>query len=284
MLKALYLNESDGLVVRTDGPSLWIKEAGKAGRRVPVRLVSNVIVRGNVRMDAGAIMLFAESGVPVVFIGKNGVSAAVLNAGVHESILRERIFRTSTHKEGIRRVKEWLTARRRNAVARLLNDIMPFDAVRVAVKTKGFQEKDYLRCIENALPRSAEKRTIHIVEGVIGGLIFDLALKATVDIEVSPHVGFISKHEDFGFIKDLCFALEPEKHRQMIQFFKDNRSNEFFNKERGLPAINGCGMRNITTRFENRKAVVSATLDSLLGEFLNILREPFYEGEISRVL
>ncbi len=53
MGRTLYLNENKGLTVLRDGPSVWIKEDGKAGRRIPARLVGRVVVIGNLRLEAG---------------------------------------------------------------------------------------------------------------------------------------------------------------------------------------------------------------------------------------
>ena len=60
MERTLYLNEKKGLVVMRDGPSLWIREKDKAGTRIPARLIDMVFIVGNIKMDAGTLMLLQK--------------------------------------------------------------------------------------------------------------------------------------------------------------------------------------------------------------------------------
>ena len=77
MERTLYLNEKKGLEVLRDGPSVWVKEDGVAGRRIPARLIEHVIIMGNVRLDAGVITLFTENNIPITFMNNKGNEVAL---------------------------------------------------------------------------------------------------------------------------------------------------------------------------------------------------------------
>jgi len=77
MGRTLYLNENRGLRVRRDGPSIWIHWVERSGQRVPVRLISRVVIIGNVKLEAGAITLFTKNDIPVIFMSCSGEEEAV---------------------------------------------------------------------------------------------------------------------------------------------------------------------------------------------------------------
>jgi CRISPR/Cas system-associated endonuclease Cas1 len=114
MGRTLYLNENKGLTVLRDGPSVWIKEDGKAGRRIPARLVGRVVVIGNLRLEAGVITLFTQNDIPVTFINRRGDELAVAmpyNHHLPRHYEEQKIFLDVD--ENIERFKGWLYARRK---------------------------------------------------------------------------------------------------------------------------------------------------------------------------
>ena len=114
MDKTLYILEKRGLEVLRDGPSIWIMENGKAGRRIPARLVSHVVIIGNVKMDAGTITLFTDNNVPVTFMSKNrGEIAVTIPHNHHLNSHSEEQKHLLARDGNIQRYNQWLQAERR---------------------------------------------------------------------------------------------------------------------------------------------------------------------------
>ena len=282
MERTLYLNENDGITVKIDGPSLWIKERHRAGRRVPVRLIGQVIIAGNIKMESGIVTLLSEHGVPVIFLSRGkGITAAAHAVNSTYSATRNKVLRLARSEKGQLRVKEWLCSTRHNFKLSLLKKLFPAEAWKI--NEKGMKDRDIDRLLDSALSHLpvparqtgvAEREKIAIITATLEGLFHECVLKQIMDFELDPHTGFIHLHQDFAFVKDLCYALEAERDYQLIQFFRGSLYERYFYKEKRCWTINSEGMKNIAVRFENRKKEVLKHIALLLDEFFEILREP----------
>ena len=273
MERTLYLNENNGITVKIDGPSLWIKERHRAGRRVPVRLIGQVIIAGNIKMESGIVTLLSERGVPVVFLSRGrGVTTTALAVNSTYSATRNKVLRLARSEKGQLRVKEWLCSTRHNLRLSLLKKLFPAEAWKI--NEKGMKDKDIDRLLDSALSHVAEREKIAIITATLEGLFHECMLKRIMDFELDPHTGFIHLHQDFAFVKDLCYALEAERDYQLIQFFRGSLYERYFYKEKRCWTINSEGMKNIAVRFENLKKGVLRHIESLLDELFEILREP----------
>lgn len=271
MHRTLYLNESSKLTVRLDGPSLWIKEREKAGRRVPFRLINQVIITGNIWLETGAIIALADNGVPVTFISRSGVKR--VSAFAHEtdaSSLHERVRRLCNSEKGQTMVEDWLHASRHNIRLTVLKSLSP-ETARNAEAT-GLSDREYRTAVAAMLPEKADRQAVKTVRGIITGLFHEMTLKLVLDSGLDPHAGFIHRHLDFGFVRDLCFALEGEADRQVIQFFRCGREDGYFLSRMGWE-ISGDGMRNLAVRFENQKQHSLKLTDCLILDFFRTMRE-----------
>ena len=270
-MRTLYLNGDRRYTVRRDGPSLWIGEQGRAGRRVPVRLVSRVIVTGRVTMESDVIPFLARSGVPVSFLSSRGdfvTTALPLEQPL--TSLQERVQRLYHVRDGVARVRERLSARRQGFMVELLRNFLPHKVAFIG--EKGLGENAYLRLVETIIPGDAGDHP-RAVRGILDGLFHELVLKEVVDTELDPHVGFVHRHENFAFVKDLCYALEAERDRQLILFFRRPGWTRFTSRRAGHAGVNAEGMKDIAVRFENLREDVSAKTDMLLDDFFGVLRE-----------
>lgn len=272
MQRTLYLNENRNITVRLDGPSLWIKEKEKAGKRVPFRLITQVIITGNIRLETGAIMALAEKGVPVTFIsrdGKNRVTALAIEPS--ENSLRERAVRLWKDDKGRVRVENRLNASRHNTRLKTLKIFMPERSNHF--ETCGFDNRDYERIFTYLLSEDTDAYAEKAVRRIIEGLFHEAVLTSIMDAGLDPHTGFIHRNMDFGFVKDICFAIEGQIDRQVLQFFRRRDWDGFLvriNRER---QINSAGINNLVVRFENQKGKLLKELDQLICDFFGILRE-----------
>ncbi len=270
--RTMYVNDNNRLFIKVDGPSLWIKEKEKAGRRVPLRFIDQVIIAGNVVIETGVITLLAEHGVPVLFLNKkNGIKATVLESDTTYTILKEKMERLRLSIEGQKRVRQWLNARRRNLQRRLLIELNK--GFRWRIKKKGLKEEDYTHYITTLLLKEIKDGSIKPVQNILDGLIHETVLKKVLEAELDPHISFLHACQNFAFIKDLSYALEAEKDRQTIQFFKSPCAEQFICRKDGVWDINSRGMKNIVVRFENHRERFLKDIDLLLIDFFELLRE-----------
>ncbi len=271
MERTLYLNDTAGLLVKKDGPSLWIVEKGRAGRRVPLRLIGEVVVRGNVRLDAGAITMLAENGVPVTFIGRGkGSITTALMRDMPPTVFMAKVERLRRSGGGRARVVDMMESMRSNHQRRLLKELFPPRAE--VIESRGLRESDYRTWLHTLIPSCAGRKGAEAIKGVLEGLFHECALKKVIDSGLDPHGGFIHLHSDFGFVKDICHVIEAERDRQLVRFFKSPVLDRHMVMKKGGPVITGEGMRNIAVRFENRKGALLGMMDSVLVSFFEVLR------------
>ncbi len=271
-MRTLYLNGNSRITVRGDGPSLLINELQSADRRVPLRLIGQVIIRGNITIESNVITLLAEHGVPVSFLSSRGeVTATALTLDANSDLIRERVERLSRSDKGADKVNEWLRAGRRNAERTLVKDLMP-SKIKVIYRN-GLREEDYRDIIKDFLSPIDVKGEIDAVASILDGLFHELMLKSITDLGLDPHRGFLCRYQNFAFVKDLCYVLEAERDRQLLQFFMARSGKNLFEMEEGHWVVNGEGMKNIVVRFENHKKRVLSFVDVLLSDFFGILRE-----------
>ncbi|MBI5853832.1 MAG: CRISPR-associated endonuclease Cas1 [Nitrospirae bacterium] len=213
MEKTLYFCERQGMRVTRDGPSLWIEQPGRAGCRVPGRLIRQAVIVGNVALDAGSLLLLAERGIPVMFLRRDGTPAAALwgVSGVH----RQRSGRQRAltgDPSGQDRVLAWLHAWRRGRQLALVRRLDPETAAQW--KQRGYRNSDYARWLAaRAEATAAPSRPPAFFRGALAELIaVEIAAR-----DWDPHFGVEHKGEPLGLVKDFTDALEPDVHGLWIE-------------------------------------------------------------------
>jgi CRISPR/Cas system-associated endonuclease Cas1 len=273
MDRTLYLNENKGLRVFRDGPSIWIKEEGRAGRRIPARLIGRVIIIGNLRFEAGVITLFTDNDVPVTFINHRGDAAAVAmpyNHHLPRHYEEQKVFLET--EENTDRFKRWVYAKRRETQIRVVNRLSK--GVARSFAEKGFREKDYQKFIEEFKPTGQAKDEYwQVASGIVSNLFREMAIGCIVKADLDPHFGVICRRHNFGFALDLCRILEAEIDLQCIQFLKGAKEREFLIKSSAGWAVSREGMKDIIHRFENRRRQLLDTVEGLIDEVFELMRE-----------
>lgn len=253
-----------------DGPSLWIMMGNKAGRRVPARLISRVIITGNVKLDTGVITLFTENGKPVIFLNRKGdILATAFGMSNPNWRIKERQTVLFTNNVYRPRVIDWITARRRNNQLQLLKDLSCKELN--LLRRKGLREKDFKRIIATYLPE--DENPVHVIKGTVTGLIHELITDNLIASELDLHIGVLHRRYNSGLVRDLSYIIETEAIRQTIQFFKLKRWEFYLDYVEGEWLLNAGGMKSIAVRFENQKKEIEEIIDNLVDDIFQLMRE-----------
>lgn len=252
-----------------DGPSLWIKEKDKAGTRVPARLVNMVFIVGNIKMDAGTVMLFAENNTPVTFMNKRGEAIGVVMPYNHTSPdHHEEQKRFMMREENQEAFKKWITSQRRDvqiAVMKKINWEKAQDFL-----TKGFRELDYTEMIN--FRRASKDMEWKTVYGVVNNLIMEMIIREIIASNLDPHMGIINRNCNFGFALDLYKIMEPESDLMTTQFFTSCLWHEFVVCTEKKCTLTKDGWRNVVHRFENRKKLLARRMENVLRGYFDLMR------------
>jgi len=270
MDRTLYLNENRSLRVYRDGPSIWIKEDGKAGRRVPARLVSRVVIIGNLRCEAGILTLFTDNDVPVTLISRKGDSVAVVMP-YHDTLSRyyhkQKAFLKT--EENINRFKDWLYARRRALEIYVLKRLSKKIAGEFVMN--GFRTRDYMNIIKKFNPSDTARWDV--VKAMVANLFREMTISCIVKAELDPHIGVLHRRYNFGLALDICHILEPLVDLQTIQFLRNAGRNNYLTNDPSGWSISGDGVKDIVQRFENMKKRVYQSEEKLLDNLFELMRE-----------
>ena len=272
MEKTLYLNENREMRVVRDGPSLWITIGNRAGCRVPARLVSRVVITGNVRLDAGCITLFTENGIPVIFINRRGELLATALGIINPDLrLKERqtcLFANTVYRP---RVLNWIKASRKNLQLSLIRYLGYKKGI---FSKKGFRERDFKEVISRYLPE--DDRCVFIVKGMVSGLLYELLTSIVIRADLDPHLGIIHRRYNMGLVRDLAYIMEAEVLRQTIQFFRLKKWDFYFTRNSNNNAekdLNPAGVRSVVMRFESHRDRLTNIADGLIDDIFNLMRE-----------
>ncbi|MEW6214074.1 MAG: CRISPR-associated endonuclease Cas1 [Nitrospirota bacterium] len=270
MDRTLYLNENRGLKVFRDGPSVWVKEGGRAGRRIPARLVGRVVIIGNLRLEAGVITLFTDNDIPVTFINNRGDAVAVAIPYNHHLPRHYEEQKVFLEAEGnIDRYKSWLYAKRKEIQINVIRRISK--GVAELFAAKGFREKDYHRFIERFKPSKDEQWKV--VFGVTSNLFREMIIGSIVKADLDPHYGVLYRRHNFSLALDICHIFEPEIDIQCIQFLKIAREYGYMLKGQAGWSVLKEGMKDIIHRFENRRKKLHEMVEKLIDDIFELMRE-----------
>jgi len=271
MGRTLYLKDGGGkgLTVLRDGPSVLITSRGKASRRVPARLMSRVVIIGNVRVDAAAITLFTENDIPVVFLNRSAEEVAVVvpyNHRLPDHYERQKVFLESLQNAG--RFRKWADTRRMLIQSNVLRRIYRSLAPRLKY---GIGEGNYQELLSGMKPQDEERwmAVMNVVNNLLRGLIVGHITKAGLD----PHMGVIHRRRNFGLVLDICYIMGAESDMQGLQFFRCAKNNNYIEKKGQRWTVTDAGMRNIIQRFENRRQSLENMTAQIIDEIFELMRE-----------
>jgi len=269
MDRTLYLTDKENVAITRDGPSIWVTGDGKAGRRIPARLVDKVIVFGNVKIEAEVITLFAGHNVPMVFINKKGGEAAVAmprNDHVENHHDEQKVV--LANEENIKAYMAWMDDRRKEVQLDVLERISK--NVAAHYRDNGFCEQDY---------RSFVMRTSWIHEkkwraavSVVNGLSLGLVLRCLTDARFDPHLGVLHRRQNYGLGLDVRSIIDPEFDLLTLQFLQDNLNGRSFVRTTEGWFVTREGMRDIAKRYENRKRAIRTLTEQIIDSLFSLIR------------
>lgn len=258
MERTLYLNESPGLRVRRDGPSLWIERRQTAGQRVPVRLIRRVLIAGNVALDTESLTVFAERGVPITLLNRAGEPVAVVLASA--AGLFARRGRQAAALEDSRqrdRLCAWLRAWERGRRLVLASRLDPVTAARW--RREGLRSAEYDTWVmQQARMRGASLRR----RGFFRAALQTLALEAISEAGWDPHLGLLHRAQPLGFVRDCVAALQADA--DLVWLDSGGAAGDDVG---ALPQA-------LAEHFESRRPRLAMLLRRLLDQFAGMIWEP----------
>ncbi len=268
MGRTLYLNENSNINVTRDGPSVWIQWCSGSGQRVPARLISRVVIIGNVKLEAGAITLFTENDIPVVFLTKSGEEVAVAlpyNHKLPTHYEEQKVFLETA--ENSQRFENWANTKRMVIQVSIMRRLYRKSSYKFKF---GFGEGNYQKLLSPFKPRSEDKWTAvtNVINNLFRLLIIEHLIKAGLDL----HMGVIHRRHNFGLALDICYIMGGESDLQAIKFFRCAKSDHI-EKISGNWTLTDKGMRNIIQRFENRKVALHNIVSSIIDEIFELMRQ-----------
>jgi CRISPR/Cas system-associated endonuclease Cas1 len=270
MGRTLYINHTNKPVVFRDGPSIWVKEKGKAGRRIPARLVGRVIIIGNVTLDSGTITLFTNKNIPITFMNNRSEESAVVipyNHRLPDHYKEQMIFLDSD--ENIGRYEEWANAKRALLQLNLLRRYLP--ALAIKLEQRGFGEGNYQEILKG-LRRVGEEQWL-IANGVVSNIFKNMVIESVLRADLDPHIGVIHRRHNFGLALDICYIMGGEIDIQCLQFFRSANFDSLMFKDKGRWVVTNEGIKNIAHRFENKRKEMKEKVENIIDELFILMRE-----------
>ena len=270
MGRTLYISQTNKPEIIRDGPSIWVKEDGKAGRRIPVRLVGRVIIIGNVMLDSGAITLFADNNIPITFMNRRTEETAVVipyNHRLANHYREQRMLLDSN--ENIAHYEEWANAKRALLQLGFIKKFLPhrFNILR----KKGFGEGNYQEILKGIKKVSEEKWLV--VNSVITDIFRNMIIEGLIKADLDPHLGVVHRRHNFGLALDICYIMGGESDIQTLQFFRTDENRSLIVNENKDWFITDEGIKNIVHRFENRRSDLRGKLEIIIDELFDLMRE-----------
>jgi hypothetical protein len=269
MGRTLYLSEYKGVRVMRDGPSVWIKRMDRSGQRVPVRLVSRVVIIGNVKIDAGSITLFTENDIPVVFMnysGEQGAVAVPYNHKLHKHYEEQKVFLEAP--ENSERYVKWAEAKRMVIEVGILKRLFHHMAYKFRF---GVGEGNYQELLAELKPSDDDKWLM--VAGTVNNLLRGLIIEHVLRADLDPHLGVIHRRQNFGLALDICYIMGGESDMQTLQFFRCAKTGYYLESKDNRWTVTREGMKNIIQRFENRRDALNNMAEIIIDELFELMRE-----------
>jgi hypothetical protein len=172
-------------------------------------------------------------------------------------------------EEGLLRALDWLEAKRRAFRLGLMRFWRHPELPRS--EAEGLSEKDYTDFLRHTL--RLEKGPARCLRRFAAGMMHELLAAEVRKAGLDPHLGARHRAANFGFCRDLLYALDAELDGQAAHFMRDRDKASLVvavgEKHRLTPA----GMRAAARGFERRRPKLTLRIQALLDDFHRLLRE-----------
>lgn len=267
--RTLYITEAKGLVVKRDGPSIWIKERDSAGRRIPVRLINMVVVIGSITFDTGIVALLSENDIPIMFMNVRGEEVAVASPARMKTLEYVDLQAYLMEKRAsVTDYVAWSHSKRRK-ISYLVRGLHaerndgPF--------ARAWSDRAEMeRAI--AYARREHPLVFHSASRIIESLAREMTISILERAHLNPHTGIMHRNAEFGFARDICFMIEPEIEVQAAGFAFSARQEHFTVNGGRSCVLSQAGMRKLVEIFEDSKTVLARYVEDVLSSYLRFVR------------
>lgn len=261
MKKTVYLNKNEkNTYITVDGPSLLIKSHQTADKRIPIKMISRVVIFGNISIESDVLTFLAQHNILVLFISSWARQQSILmpfNYGLPSLCMRlELIAKDETKKEEF---KQWAREMRVFLERYIIS--------KLSHSRPNIYGDDYRKVIYFFMPEDKEKWVI--VKKILKALFWSLILEEIVNNNLDPHCGIINHRCTFGLVKDYAYILKPEIDLQALQFFKSDSIDILIEGANKSCLLTARGIYNIVNNFENKQY----TAKKLIANISNKLSE-----------
>jgi CRISPR/Cas system-associated endonuclease Cas1 len=268
--KTLYLTEKHGVEVRRDGPSVWVRERGRSGYRIPAREIGRVVVLGNVRMESGVISLFTEERIPVAFMSRQGRELAVCVPYNHQlpGHHEEQRLLCASDRYGLL-FTQWLRSARRASQLVALRELSSEWAA--VYERVGFRERDYEMVVKSLRPE--DERQWRAARKVVEGLLHEMIIRSLLRADLDPHISVLKERHNFALALELSQALAGEVDLQTLQFLEAARTRGSSWRSPDGAIILKDGLKALIEGFERRKKRIHDSIEGLIDGLFGLIRE-----------
>jgi len=265
--RTLYFCENTkGTEVRRDGPSIWVRELGRAGYRVPYRLIGRVVVIGDIVINTAVITLFSENGVPVLFISRLADEIAFMSpvrgALPGHYMLQKTIRKNEAVIEAFSRWSSMISSGLQKEAARTLCHSLSRD-IRLRMGAQDYEEIiDYLK--------PSDEKKWNVVRNFIAGLLRLVIVEELCKAGLDPHPGILHDGECYGLASDICTVLRPEIDVQALHFFGSSVDHPVSGKKFNSSRLTEQAVQVIVRRFENNRLALHRLVASLIEDLISL--------------
>ena len=263
MKKTVYLNEGYRRYhLSLDGPSLLIRSAETADRRIPVAMISKLIIFGNITLDSDILTFLSENNIPVLLISKGAKREGILlplNYGMPAQCIT---FKRFTDEKGIKDFICWARHMRAHIQRMVAKNLYHYDC--------NISGNDYRKMVSMLMPE--DKDQWFDVKKILRVLFLAAIIEELIDSKLDIHCGIIHNKSSFGLVRDYFYILHPETDLQALQFFKSDSIDILI--ERGVnvqSTLNAKGIQAIVHRFENKQHITKKIIKTITGKLLELL-------------
>ncbi len=275
MKRTLYLCQTKGMKVRVDGPSLWIEQKGRAGRRVPFQMIEHAVILGNIAIQTDVLTSLSELGIPVSIFSKKGENVTMVlcyDEKIPPYYHKQKVFyRSPENRERFMNiVRHWRRKTQIAALKRYSKELFK------KFKQDGLKDEAFKKIIKHETLFYGDRYSM--VYGIVRGLFCQMILTEVKKARFDPSLGIVHRRHPHALVQDIAYMLDAEVHLQTMQFFRSSAREPLITSI----GITTDGMRDIALRFENRRLALNALVNQVIDSIVEAIIELEAKAELKR--
>lgn len=276
MERTLYINENTIYTqIIVDGPSLLIRGKNVADRRIPLNMISSIIIFGNIVLNTDVLTTLGQNNIPVLLISKWAKNINI-SLPVHYTIQNININfkKIAKNPQKMDDFKNWARDKRAYLQTTIIKRVHRWHSVYFDnIWNWDYKNvsKIYREIISFLMPEDKEKWWT--VKRIIKILFWNGIIEKLIDIRLDIHCGIVYYKTAYGLIKDYLYILAPEIDYQALQFFKSESVNKLIEEEQSACLLTATGIQNIVNRFENEKFIFNKIIKDITDKLFELIEK-----------